>query len=705
MNMNVDESMLDVFIYENQQLLESLENVLLEGEKEKKLTQNQINEVFRVMHTIKGASSMMGFDKMALLSHAIEDLFAQIREFGAPDSDWPEIFDMVFRAISFFNGELDKLLSKKDADGDPGDMINQFHRELEKVKEDTGNEKGKDSKPVVSAPKAVAVAPVVTMPVEHGGDASPYYKLKLRFTEDSRMENIRALGVVQSLKSVCERISTIPADLADSDSTQQIADVGLVAYLQTKENPDVLKKMVDETLFLLNYSLLSVAGDDEEVPEDIRLESSEDAVHAVSTEHEVQAATGQKSDESENKSPAAEVAAAAASAAAKQNFISVNVNKLDDLLNLVGEIVTAQSMVTNSATIVGIQNDSFDVAAQQLRSLINDLQEIVMSIRMLPVSTVFHKMRRLVRDMGKKVNKDVDFVMIGEETEVDKNVIDHLSDPLMHIIRNSMDHGIEDKETRAKTGKPACGKITLSAQTTGNDVVVTVSDDGKGLDRKTILRKAYEKGLINKPENEITDKEVYALIFLPGFSTKEEVSEFSGRGVGMDVVRKNIAQIGGTLSVESTPGQGTSHIIRIPLTLTIVDGMRFNVGNINFIVPTISVRSAVKPSLEDIFTDSDNNEMIMYQGNCYSLLRLSEYFHIEEGVKDLQDGMIMLVTSGGKDFCIFFDNLDGEYQVVVKTLPKYLEQCTTNLEGISGCSILGDGTINLILEVGRLIEQ
>lgn len=689
--------MLDVFIYENQQLLESLENILLEGEEEKKLTTNQINEVFRVMHTIKGASSMMGFEKMALLSHAIEDLFAQIREFGAPDSDWPDIFDMVFRAISFFNGELEKLLEKQEADGDPTAMIDQFHAELKKVKEDTANEPEKASAPAAPASKAEVAA--VTSEANHNAEI-PFYKIKLRFTPESKMENIRALGVMQSLGAKCDRIASEPGDLSAENSAQQIADNGISIYVQSKENPDDLKKTVDETLFLQSYSLLPVPGDDEEIPEKIRLVSAEPA-QAVTQKTETHAVAGVETQSPEE----AEQKLNAGSGTAKQNFISVNVNKLDDLLNLVGEIVTAQSMVTNSATIVGIQNDAFDVAAQQLRSLINDLQEIVMSIRMLPVSTVFHKMRRLVRDMSKKVNKDVDFVMFGEDTEVDKNVIDHLSDPLMHIIRNSMDHGIEDKESRMKSGKSARGKITLSAQTTGNDVVVTVSDDGKGLDRKAILRKAYEKGLINKPENEITDKEAYSLIFLPGFSTKEQVSEFSGRGVGMDVVRKNIAQIGGSLSVESTPGQGTSHIIRIPLTLTIVDGMRFNVGNINFIVPTISVRSAVKPNPEDIFTDSDQHEMIMYQGNCYSLLRLSEYFNIEDGVKELQDGMIMLVTSGGKDFCIFFDNLDGEYQVVVKNLPKYLEQCTSNLEGINGCSILGDGTINLILEVGRLFEQ
>jgi len=349
----------------------------------------------------------------------------------------------------------------------------------------------------------------------------------------------------------------------------------------------------------------------------------------------------------------------------------------------------------------GGKNDSFDAAAMQLRTLINELQQIVMSIRMLPVSSVFQKMKRIVRDMAKKEDKDIELVLVGEETEVDKNVIDCLSDPLMHLIRNSVDHGIEDKETRRRAGKSTKGRIVLEARTTGNDVIVTITDDGKGLQRDAILRKAYEKGLINKAESDITDKDVYNLIFMPGFSTKDAVTEYSGRGVGMDVVRRNIAQVGGTVTVDSTPGKGTVFTIRIPLTLTIVDGMKFSVGNISFIVPTSSVQLALKPEPGQVFIDSEGNEMIMQQGNCYSVVRMSEMFGIESEVKNPEDGMLMHLITDGKDFCILFDQLDGEYQVVAKSLPKYLEKCATKLEGISGCAIMGDGSINLILDVNK----
>ncbi|MPM22694.1 Chemotaxis protein CheA [bioreactor metagenome] len=359
-------------------------------------------------------------------------------------------------------------------------------------------------------------------------------------------------------------------------------------------------------------------------------------------------------------------------------------------------------MVINNADFGNAEHESFDAAAQQLHALINELQDIVMNIRMIPVSTLFQKMRRLVRDMSKKFGKDIELDLIGEETEVDKNVIDYLSDPLLHIIRNSVDHGVEDAQTRVALGKPPRGKIVLEARTTGSDVIVTVSDDGKGLQRDTILKKALEKGLISKIDPDMPDKEVFNLIFLPGFSTKEEVTEYSGRGVGMDVVRKNIGQIGGSITLESEEGKGTTHIIRIPLTLTIVNGMKFSVGDINFIVPTVSVHSVVQPDLENIFSDSQGNEMIMLQGECYSMIRLSQVCGVENAVTELNDGMVMHIAAEGRSFCIFFDRLDGEYQVVVKSLPAYLQQCSTRLDGVGGCAILGDGSINLIVDVNGL---
>ena len=314
-----------------------------------------------------------------------------------------------------------------------------------------------------------------------------------------------------------------------------------------------------------------------------------------------------------------------------EEFDAAKQDILREIANIgAGHASSALSMLLESPVkqdVPEVKLVPLDALTEMLGGAERVVVSVAMSIRMLPISTVFQKMRRLVRDVSKKVDKEVELVLIGEETEVDKNVIDSLADPLMHIIRNSIDHGIGTPEERIKAGKPEKGRIVLEARTTGSDVIVTVSDDGRGLQRDKILKKAREKGLLSKPESELSDKEVYSLIFLPGFSTKDSVTEFSGRGVGMDVVRRNINQIGGSVSVESEPGKGTTHIIRIPLTLTIVDGMRFSTGNINFIVPIVSVKTAMEPKPNDVFLDPEGNEMIM--NTDYVVLfvdfRLSQY--------------------------------------------------------------------------------
>jgi len=686
--MNVDESMLDVYIYETQQLLEALENTLFAGESEQKLNDDQINEVFRIMHTIKGASAMMEFENMTKLSHSLEDMFSQIREFGAPVQEWPGVFDLVFSAISFFNGELAKLQNKAAMDGDATDIIEKLKLSLKRLKSNRSGS-GTTASGVMRDQGEDPQKPAKMRDASEHDIDEPYYKLKLFFEDNCQMESIRAFGVEQSLLKICDFIVCIPEDLNDDAATEEIRNNGFCLFIQTYENPDRIKQIIESTLFVKSFSVLPIDKNDEEIP---GVTASLPAGGHSAGEHENQA---KAVDSSLAESNSTEMIS-------KQNFISVNVNKLDNLLNIVGEIVTAQSMVINNADFGEMQHDSFDAAAQQLHSLINELQDVVMTIRMIPVSTLFQKMRRLVRDMGKKFGKDIELDLIGEETEVDKNVIDYLSDPLLHIIRNSVDHGIEEASIRLAAGKPARGRITLEARTTGSDVIVTISDDGKGLQRDAILQKAFEKGFISKIDGEMTDKEVYAMIFLPGFSTKEEVTEYSGRGVGMDVVRKNISQIGGSISLESEFGQGTTHIIRIPLTLTIVNGMKFNVGDMNFIVPTVSVCSVVRPNMENIFADSNGNEMIMLLGECYSLIRLNQFFNIENSINELSEGMIMLISSEDRKFCIFFDCLDGEYQVVVKAIPGYLQQCSSKLDGVSGCAILGDGSINLILDVNGL---
>ncbi|SMC34687.1 two-component system, chemotaxis family, sensor kinase CheA [Papillibacter cinnamivorans DSM 12816] len=663
--------MLDIYIYENEQLLEKLENLMLIGEREKSLSAPQIDEVFRIMHTIKGSSSMMSFDNLFHLTHSAEDLFSQIRDGGGRCDDWSEVFDIVLSTIDFIKTELVKIQSGQACDGDPAALIGRMESLVHAPQQETQTEKTSGEQP-----EAGSVPPAAEAVPAH----CPIYKIKVKFEPDCKMEHIRALGIAASLGPLCPGISHVPENLDGEEACAEIVEKGFLLYVQTFENPDKLKRLLETTLFVQNFSVIPLEADNEELPESMR-------------------------EAKETKSAGENKAAAAASPAesgAKQNFISVNVNKLDSLMDLVGELVTTEAMVTRNPDLAGLHLSNFEAAVRQLRSLTSELQSIVMSVRMLPVSTVFHKMQRIARDTSKKIGKDVNLVLVGEETEVDKNIIDSLSDPLMHLIRNSIDHGIEDAGERAAAGKPGQGQVTLEAKNIGEDVIILVSDDGQGLDRDKILKKAKEKGLLFRPEGELTDKEIFNFIFLPGFSTKDSVSGISGRGVGMDVVRKSIEKLGGSVSVDSEIGKGTTISIRIPLTLAIIDGMHLSVGETDYIVPLISIREFFVPDMKNVFLDTEGNEMILVRGECYSILRLYEFFHIQSDVRELTDGILVMIESERKTFCILVDHIIGEQQVVVKPLPEYVQKTAKNLNGISGCTILGDGRISLILNVNNL---
>ena len=683
--MREQDPMLEVFIFETQQLLTTLEETLLQSEKEKSLASEHINEIFRIMHTIKGSASMMSFDSLAKLAHALEDLFDKIREGKArTDADSLEgVFELVLAASDIFKAEIDKLSAGVKTVGDFSDLSEKIHNFLATImSDDAPAPAGADA--TASAPAGAAAAAAAAdgggEDAGRGDGEALFYKVKIVFEAECQMENIRAFGVVNAMTQHCQKIVHKPEDLNDSGAADEIVKSGFVMYIQSDENPDELRKIVDEVMFLQSSSLIPLAPDSDELPAALR-----------------PAAVREEKVTVDNK-PATEVIA-------KQNFISVNVNKLDKLMNLMGEIVTTESMVTKNPEVANLHIDSFERSSQELRKLINELQEIVMSIRMLPVSNSFQKMHRIVRDVSKKVGKDVELVLIGEETEVDKNIIDTLSDPLMHLIRNAVDHGVETPDVRIKNGKSPTGTITLEARNAGGDVAIVVSDDGQGLDRDRILQKATEKGLTAKPENEITDKEVYQMIFMPGFSTNTEVTEYSGRGVGMDVVKRNIDKVGGTILIDSAPGKGMTVNIRIPLTLAIIDGMKLRVGKLVFIVPMLSIRESFKPKDGDVFLDPDGSEMIMIRGECYPVLRLYRLFDIEPDYENLDDGIIIMISTDTATFCLFVDELIGEQQAVIKPLPEYIQKHNTGMHGIGGCAVLGDGSISLIIDINNLVEE
>lgn len=695
--MNEMESMIPTYILECSQLLEQLEELLLGGEKNASLSKEQIDETFRVMHTIKGSSAMMDFNGIAVLAHAIEDLFSKIREKTPPDSEWDHIFDVTLEAIDFFKEEIDRLQNGETPDAEATEMVAELHtmrNRLEGVDEEAPAKEAQEGSAQNGGSEDAEIAAAL-MEQMKPQDGEKKFWVKMIFEEECQMETVRAYGVLMSVKDLYTNMATVPADLEDNHDEEIVQKGFWMAFVTTDDCEEIIRQKIEETMFVEHVEF----GED-----DVAAAEDKQAAPPVQKEAPVIAQT---------QAPAPEQKAAAQAPAEqkkgtddkvqKQSFINVNVTKVDKLMNLVGEIVTTESMVTKNAEVADLHLESFEKQARQLRKLTDELQDIVMSIRMVPIAGTFHKMQRIVRDISKKTNKSADLVILGEDTEVDKNIIDNLSDPLMHLIRNAMDHGIETPEEREAAGKDSKGIVTLEANSTSGDVIVRVSDNGAGMDRDKIIQKAYEKGLTAKPENEITDREAYGFTLMPGFSTNDEVTEYSGRGVGMDVVHKNLEKVGGSISVDSEKGKGTTITMHIPLTLAILDGMKITVGRSTYIVPTLSIRESLEPKLHQIITEPNQNEMIIIRGVCYPIVRLNRVFNVGGAVENFNDGIMVLVESEAGTACLFADELLGEQQAVVKPLPLYVTKTIGRIKGISGCSIMGDGGIALILDINNLM--
>jgi len=322
---------------------------------------------------------------------------------------------------------------------------------------------------------------------------------------------------------------------------------------------------------------------------------------------------------------------------------------------------------------------------------------------MVPLTNTFQKMNRIVFDVSRKLGKEIEFEMVGETTEVDKNIIEHISDPLMHLVRNSVDHGIEMPAERAAAGKTEKGKVTLSAKTESGKVWIIVQDNGKGLNRQKILEKARKQGLLDwrKADTDYTDKEVYQFITLPGFSTNEQVTEYSGRGVGMDVVVSNLQSIGGSLEIESNPGHGSQMILKIPLTLAIIDGIVMEVGKSSFVIETGVVKEFIGMKENIIQQEPSGEEFVMIRGECYPVLRIGERYQLSTYEPNREEGMLVIVEVDKKQICLLVDRLIGNQEIVVKPIPDYIKR----VEGLSGCTQLGDGSIALILDAAGLMDN
>lgn len=673
------EPMTEMFIFETEQLLEQLEQIILASEKIQEFASQDINEIFRIMHTIKGSSAMMLYNNISTLAHFIEDLFFFLRESKPASIQFSNLTDLVLKGADFIQTELAKIKAFQTPDADPDHIIKEigeFLNHLKKLNSISEN----DHDPMQKSSPAEKHKYYIAPENPNGRPSQKDYKALIFFEEGCQMENIRAFSVIHNLKDLVNDIRYYPENIMDDEAEEIIRNNGFKILFKTGHPVETIRENLMQAVFLKSLTL-----EEADKEEEIETFANKNTIVPEVTSHKPRQATPKEETEVQSKT-------------INQSMISVNINKLDKLMDLVGELVTSESMVTQNPDLNGLVLENFGKAARQLKKITGELQDTVMSIRMVPLSATFQKMNRIVRDMSKKLGKSVQLQIIGEQTEVDKNIIEHISDPLMHLIRNAIDHGIEPREVRLSKGKDENGKITLEAKNAGGDVLIIVKDDGKGLDRDKILKKAKENGLVTKPESELSNREIFSFIFLPGFSTKENISEYSGRGVGMDVVSKNIEKVNGSVSVDSIPDEGTVVTIKIPLTLAIIDGMNIRVGKAIYTIPTISIREAFRPVENNVFEDTEGNEMIMIRGQCYRILRLHRLFNISTDVTRVHEGILIMAESDNKTICIFADELLGEQQVVVKGLPGYINK----VKGLAGCTILGNGDISLILDVAQL---
>lgn len=694
MDNNFD-SVLDMYLFEANSLLEQLDDILLRAESEQAFDKECIDEIFRIMHTIKGSSAMMQFNSIMTISHKVEDLFYYIRENGMDHRYNEPLVNLVFKFTDFIKGEIEKIEENQQLE----ENLEPFEKEiLDFLNIISGKTISKESS-TFEEEIALTQTEVVLkeeansnklVEVDEINDvSSKKYAIKIIFDDDIGMENIRAYIIVNQLRETGIDFTFKPENVESiSETSQEIIKEGFFVYIDNKESLNAAIGVVREAINVKNYTIIEST---DEKNQSIKDENAGTKAEALSNNTNIQAVKNSKIDSSTKHN--------------KQSLITVNLSKLDKLVNIVGELVIAESMVASDGEIKNLNSENFTKSTRQMRKLTDELQDIVMSLRMVPVSGIFQKMKRIVRDMGKELNKEVELILSGEDTEIDKTIVDGISDPIMHLVRNAMDHGIESEEERINNGKEKKGTIRLSATNTGGEIHITVEDDGKGFEAKKILAKAKAKDMLTKHESEYTPKEIFQFLMLPGFSTNETVTEYSGRGVGMDVVKSNVEKVGGTVSLDSKEGLGTAITFKIPLTLTIVSGMQVVVGGSEFIIPIKNIQQSFKTVEKEIIRNTDGKEMILIREKCYPIVRINEFFNIKTDVTNIEDGILILVDSGDGSICLFVDQIIGEQQVVVKPLPTILNKYNLKETGISGCSILGDGSINLILDIGNLIES
>ena len=694
---------LDVFIDESKEHLQNLNTQILDLEQEPG-NMDTINEIFRAAHTLKGMAGTMGYKRMQNLTHNMENVFSEVRNGAAKVN--ASVVDVLFQCLD----ALDEYVTNIQTTGDEGDNENE---NLIKAFNDFLEGNGTDA--AEAAPKAEAeskeeAAPKQEKAAEQSEDASwkkiKFAESQLVVMKEAIKEGKHVIGLTVTVQESCI-LKAARAFLV----YKAIEDLGEIIV----SNPSA--QDIEDEKFDLEFSLIVISESDTDKLITAATNVSEiekavggyvelDATSAESEKADSQTEDSNKPAVTDNKPAATETTGNAPAKTVDKKkpvvnrTVRVDIEKLDDLMNLVSELIIAKNSLVSAATTKGASTNNVNEQIEYLESVTTNLHESVMKVRMVPIESVVNKFPRMIRDLQKKLNKKMELYMSGEETELDRTVVDEIGDPLMHLLRNSADHGIEnDVALRKERGKPETGSIWLDAYQDGNNVVIEVRDDGNGIDVAAVRNKAIERGTITEEQAaSMSDAEITNLLFLPSFSTAKQVSDISGRGVGLDVVKSKIESLSGEVDVKSVYGEGSKWTIRLPLTLAIIQSLMVVIGGEKYAIPLGNIQT-IESVVPDEIKTVQHKEVINLRGSVIPIIRLNEVLGCESTRKPDEDFIVVVVKKGDVQAGLVIDELTGQQEIVIKSLGKYINKSKV----ISGATILGDGEVALIIDPNALI--
>ncbi|MDE6743144.1 MAG: chemotaxis protein CheA [Lachnospiraceae bacterium] len=687
---------LDIFLDETKEHLQNLNTQILALEQDSE-NMDTINEIFRAAHSLKGMAGTMGYKRMQTLTHDMENVFSEVRTGNIKVN--AQMIDTLFQCLD----ALEEYLSIIQESADEGDNDNEpLIKELNRILNDKGGEEKKadpqtEEAPAKEAPTLnthwmnVECKPEDRLQIKEAKEKGKnIYGITVIVQEACLLKAARAFLVFKAIEEIGEVISTQPSSQDIEDEKFEL-DFSLIvaSERQLDEVLDSVKKVSE---------IADAMGDIYVLEEEPKAEEPETTVPAVAQTTQPEVLNKSETPKAVEKPAVKQPEKKAAAKQQMNRTVRVDIEKLDVLMNLVSELIIAKNSLVSSATGTD-QNAGFNEQIEYLESVTTNLHESVMKVRMVPIESVLNKFPRMIRDLSKKLNKQMELYMTGEETELDRTVVDEIGDPLMHLLRNSADHGLESTETRIARGKSPVGSIFLDAYQDGNNVVIEVRDDGNGIDADAVRMKAIERDFMTEEQAmAASDEDIIACLFEPGFSTAKQVSDVSGRGVGLDVVKSKIEALSGEVEVKTRLGEGSTFIIRLPLTLAIIQALMVVVGGEKYAISLGGIQTIEDVDPKEVKT-VQSKEVIHLRGSVIPLIRLEEVLDIESKRDPDENMVVVIVKKGDKLAGLVIDELIGQQEIVIKSMGKYINKC----KFISGATILGDGEIALILDANALI--